>query len=89
MVCGGWIKNYRLFPKDWMRNSFYIFTFIGKKLVTLTLLEQNQTDKERIVAKWLQLKRKKSTQMHIQTIAEKKFSVECEGLCVCVYTFTF
>lgn len=42
-----------------MRNSFYIFTFIGKKLITLNLLEQNQTDKERIVAKSLQLKRKK------------------------------
>lgn len=50
-----------------MRSIFYIFTFIGKKLTTLKLLGQNPTDKEGIVAKSLQLKREKGTQMHTQT----------------------
>lgn len=50
-----------------MRRSFYIFTFIGKKLITLELVGQNPTDKERIVAKSLQLKREKGTQMRTQT----------------------
>lgn len=48
-----------------MRSSFYIFTLIGKKLITLRFLGQNQTDQERTVAKPLQLKsKKKNTQMH-------------------------
>lgn len=88
MVCGGWIKNYRLFPKDWMRNSFYIFTFIGKKLVTVKFLEQNQTDKERIVAKWLHLKRKKVHKcIYKQNIWEKIFSRMWGFVCMCVYIY--
>lgn len=45
-----------------MRNSFYVFTFVGKKLISRT-----KPDKERTVAKPLQLKKKKSIQMHTQT----------------------
>ena len=49
-----------------MRNSFYVFTFVGKKLISRT-----KPDKERTVAKPLQLKikkkKKKGIQMHTQT----------------------
>lgn len=54
-----------------MRNSFYVFTFVGKKLISRT-----KPDKERTVAKPLQLKRKKKKVYrctHKQK-AEKKIS---------------
>lgn len=65
-----------------MRSSFYVFRFVGKELISRT-----KPDKERTVAKPLQLKRKKEkyTDAHTNRIAEKKFQ-EYEGcMYVCIY----
>ena len=65
-----------------MRNSFYVFTFVGKKLISRT-----KPDKERTVAKPLQLKRKKKkyTDAHTNRKLRKKFQ-EYEGcMYVCIY----
>lgn len=73
-----------------MRSSFYIFRFIGKKFLAPKFLGQNQIEKERTVAKPLQLKRKKKNlQMHTQRSGEKMFHsvrVVCRCVCVCVFT---
>lgn len=70
---------------DWMRSSLYIFIFTGKKFLTPKFLLQNQTEKERTIAKPLQLKRKKKNlQMHMQTVELRKNVQQCEGG-VCVY----
>lgn len=45
-----------------MRNSFYVFTFVGKKLISRT-----KPDKERTVAKPLQLKKKKKKYTYAHT----------------------
>lgn len=51
-------------------NSFYVFTFVRKKLISRT-----KPDKERTVAKPLQLKRKKKkVYTYTNRIAEKKIS---------------
>lgn len=65
-----------------MRNSFYVFTFVGKKLISRT-----KPDKERTVAKPLQLKKKKKVYRctHKQK-AEKKIK-SMRVVCMCVYIY--
>ena len=65
-----------------MRNSFYVFTFVGKKLISRT-----KPDKERTVAKPLQFKKKKKVYRctHKQK-AEKKIK-SMRVVCMCVYIY--
>lgn len=85
-IYGLWEMNWELqtLSKGLNGDSFYVFTFVRKKLISRT-----KPDKERTVAKPLQLKRKKkkSIQIHTQSIAEKKIS-RVWGFYVCVYIFT-
>lgn len=66
-----------------MRNSFYVFTFVGKKLISRT-----KPDKERTVAKPLQLKKKKKVYRctHKQKAEKKKFK-SMRVVCMCVYIY--
>lgn len=86
-IYGLWEMNWELqtLSKGLNGDSFYVFTFVRKKLISRT-----KPDKERTVAKPLQLKRKKKkkyTDTHTINSWEKNFK-SMRVVCLCVYIYS-
>lgn len=71
-----------------MRSSFYIFTLIGKKFLTLKFLGQNQTEKNCCKAITVKKEKEKSANSQVEEL-RKIVQQNVRVVCTCVSILTF